>query len=234
MREPTTVGAYWGARAEPVEHCAERFASCLEELGTAHHLLSSWWRKGQSKNAASRHPVSAERSVLRDLLLAGRNRGDFSGEVLEDLGYSAGLWNKQRVSVGLSIHCGSYNERVGNALVLKLPVLDAESAVLYDPTVGRRIMHAVIESWSPEWATWITPSVRDAQDDRTKAPVVGWWTYLDGAPSAPQTLPAGVRVERTKRGTLIMLADRADAVSAGAAVKLRDEFREAGAFTRAS
>jgi hypothetical protein len=102
--EPFYLGLYWGARCEPVEVCAGRLASCLASLGRCSVSLGSW-----STRAGD---VDADADALRELLLAGVNRRDAGASPIEELGFSVGLWNRDRqVPIGVSVTCGSWSRR---------------------------------------------------------------------------------------------------------------------------
>lgn len=125
-------------------------------------------------------PVSLDMNALTDLLDEGRNRGDLDNEVIEDLGFSVGLWNGSATEVGLSAHVGSYSKSPGilNSFVLDPPKLDETSDHLYRPNTGVRIIQAIVDAWQPDHATWCSPSLWHSQEPPPREPVIGWLTYL--------------------------------------------------------
>lgn len=102
---------------------------------------------------------------MRQLLDQGVNRRDVGSDVIEELGFSVGLWNRARPAVGLSVTAGAYPSFAGvlNSVVLDFPPPEAEAMLLYDPRPAGAILEAVVESWEPDWATWTTHALRSAQ-----------------------------------------------------------------------
>jgi hypothetical protein len=120
---------------------------------------------------------------LRELLLGGRNRREDNGEVIEELGFSAWLWNRARPAVGLSADVGAYPNHpgLGNSFVLTFPAPDDDGADrLSRVGTADAVFDALVGAWDPDWATWTTNSWRGAQPRRGRGPVVGWFTYVKG------------------------------------------------------
>jgi hypothetical protein len=92
---PFYLGAYWGSRRESSLRCGQRLAACAARLGEIDEALGSWFRRAVSK-AAAKTPVDLDAESLGRLLAQGVNRRDGDGEVIEELGFSAGLWNRTR------------------------------------------------------------------------------------------------------------------------------------------
>lgn len=183
--EYSHVGAYWGDRRESLDQCAEKLTACFEEFARIDPLVASWFRKGSTK-AKSKTPIGTDLHDVRHLLERGRNRTDFGGVVIEELGYHVGVWNGNRVEIGLSATLGAFpkNWRINNRFGINLPPLNEESARLYQPAVARRLFEVVVEIFEPEWSTWVTPSLRKVQDSPPNVPDIGWMTYLsDVSPS---------------------------------------------------
>ncbi len=184
--DPFYLGVYWGSRRESSLHCGERLAACLATLGEIDEALGSWFRRAATK-AAARTPVDLNAGSLGRLLArSGVNRRDVDGEIIEELGFSFGLWNRARPVVGMSGTVGAYPSFPGvlNSVVLDFPHPEAESLRLYEPRVAEAIFDGVIAAWEPDWATWTSPALRDAQRVVPREPVVGWMSYL--------TIPGGV------------------------------------------
>ena len=187
---PFYLGAYWGSRRESSLRCGERLARCTTMLGQIDGALGSWYRRAASK-AAAKTPVGRDAESFARLLAQGRNRRDDDGEVIEELGFSFGLWNRAKPAVGMSGTVGAHPAFPGvlNSFVLDFPPPGDDAGCLYDPAVAEGIFGAVIESWEPEWATWTSPSLRDVQGVAPREPVVGWMTYLSSPVGAG--LPGG-------------------------------------------
>lgn len=97
--------------------------------------------------------------------------------------------------------------------------------------VAREIVRVVVESWQPDWATWVTRSVRNAQDRTAKDPAIGWFTYLHSGRPMPSTLPEPARVSSLSEDTLIQLGDDFGAVTPELALAVRAALDRAGALT---
>lgn len=230
VTEPFVLGAYWGPRRESVDACAMRLSRCLRELGSAHEVLASWYRKGTGRAARQKPPVATDVESLRDLLLAGRNRTDFGREVIEELGFSVDLWNRNPVEVGLGIHCGSHTTVAGimNSFVLDLPKPDASSAPLFSRDVAGGLVRTAAWCWEPDWAVLTTSSLRERQAAGPREPSVGWVTYLRDPRPIPNTLPTGVIAERLNGGTLLLVGGSAEDVPVDTVDSLRDDLTRAG------
>jgi hypothetical protein len=111
MADSYYLGAYWAARSESAPECADRLSRFLADLAKAHLLLTSWYQKGGSRADALRHSVATDAESLSLLLGASRKGRDAGLPVMEELGYSASLWNGEAAAAGLTVTCGSYSPR---------------------------------------------------------------------------------------------------------------------------
>lgn len=147
-----SVHVQWEARKENVVSCAAQvseFVHLLEELSPA---FSVWAQKSQSRKAALQNSNLDlnDTEVVTGLLLRGRNRTDVKPRtVIEELGFSIGLWNKDahEVSASLSIHCGCYSKYVGNSIILEFSPVLKKSVVTTQCQIG--ILRGMIEIWKP-------------------------------------------------------------------------------------
>ncbi|WP_206779109.1 Imm52 family immunity protein, partial [Frankia sp. CpI1-P] len=185
---------------------AVRLAGCLGQLGAAHPALATWFRKGRTKAAASGNPVSTSVDSLESMLKAGRNRTDFGGHVIPELGFRVSLWNKSPEPASFSAHCGANPETnsIKNSFLLKLPEPSESTAGLYDPHTARGLFRAVVEAWRPEWATFTSHSMREAHENPPGQLVGGWLTYLSGTPGTLATRDSRLSFERFAGGDLII------------------------------
>lgn len=226
--EPSYVGAYWGSRRESAAEAGDRLARCVSSLASYDPVLGAWFKRGASK-AAAKIPVGLDAAALGELFAKGRNRRDFGGEVIEELGFSIGLWNRARPAVGLSAKVGAYTTLPGilNSFVLELPALDGESASLYRPGTATAIFQAVVDAWEPDWATWTTHRLRNSQAPAPREPVIGWFTYLrDGAVGSSMSdisQPLGA-------GVVVRTATEFAEVDEGAVARSRQRLQRASAL----
>jgi hypothetical protein len=227
--ESSYIGAYWGSRRESARECGERLARCISALGSVDPVLGSWFRRGASK-AAAKTPVGLDAAELGERLAQGRNRRDFGGEVIEELGFSVGLWNRARPAVGLSATVGAYTSTPGvlNSFVLELPEPDDVSARIYQPEAAAAIFAAVVESWAPAWATWTTHSLRNAQNPSPGEPVVGWLTYLGEGRVSDVALP--LDIQPFGNGALLRTSAHLVDVDESSVRSIRDQLRRASAL----
>ncbi len=227
--DPFYLGAYWGHRQESSRHCAERLTAFLGRLGEVDESLATWFRRGGSK-AAAKTPVELDSESLDRLLLQGVNRRDVGGQVIEELGFSFGLWNRNRPAVGLSGTVGAYPSFSGvlNSIVLDVPPPDDEAAArLYEPAVAAAILDAVVEAWIPDWATWTSPSLRNVQDVAAREPVLGWMTYL----ASPVTVELpNVGRRPLLNGTVIEVSSQVSELSEATVLATRSSLAKAGAL----
>lgn len=220
------LGAYWGSRRETALQCGERLAACIARLSEIDGALGSWFRRGASKVAA-KTPVGSDAASLEQLLAKGVNRRDVDGEVLEELGFSVGLWNRATPAVGLSGTMGAHPSFQGvlNSVVFDFPPPEADALRLYKPIVAEAIFDAVVETWEPSWATWTSHALRNAQGAPPREPVLGWLTYV----AAPITLELpGVTMRALHGGTAIRIGSDVAGTGEGSVVAARSQLVRAG------
>ncbi len=129
-------------------------AAAALRLEAVSPLLGTWYLRGGSRAAALREPVSRDAGTLERLLERGRNRRDFGGEVIEELGYSISMWNgKEEQAASLSVTCGGFSGRVGNVALVKAS-LAGDGRVGLDPE-GFAVegLRSLVEVWQPDWVT---------------------------------------------------------------------------------
>jgi hypothetical protein len=226
--DPFYLAAYWGSRRESSLRCGERLAFCLSRLGEIDGALESWFRRGASK-AAAKTPVALDPESLGRLLVQGVNRRDVDGEVLDELGFSLGLWNRARPAIGLSGTVGAHPSFPGvlNSLVLDFPPPEAEGLRLYEPGVAEAIFDAVIEAWEPDWATWTSNALRNMQSAAPREPAVGWMTYLTAPVGGPLR---GVTSRPLLNGTVITTGKTVSSAEEAVVLDVRTQLARVGAL----
>jgi hypothetical protein len=218
VAEASYIGAYWGPREEPVQDCATRLSSMLKALGAVDPSLASWFRTGASRKAALADGIDPSVEALQDLLLKGRTHRDDAGRsIMSELGFTASIWNGQKVQIGISVRCGVSAPVPGlasNSLTVQLPVAQGEAMTLYRRDTALAVVRAVVTAWRPSWCTWTSHRLRKAQVAQPGEVVVGWATYV-ADPTGVRTdrLPAGVTAESLDPGVLLTAGDAADVVS---------------------
>ncbi len=114
-----------------------------------------------------------------------------------------------------------------NSLVLDFPPPESEALRLYEPGVAEAIFEAVVEAWEPDWATWTSDALRNAQGAAPREPVVGWMTYL--------TTPVGtdlpsVPSRSLRSGTVIRIGQDVNSAREAAVLDVRASLAKIGAL----
>src|SRR5262245_32347426 len=121
------MGLYWGARQQSLDECADLCLSTI--LSMRDCGFDGFFQLGRSRKDALRRAVDVSPESIRSLLSRGVNRRDDNRQVISELGYNLGLWSGRPddEAFGLTIHCGSYSQWVGNNVVLNLPAAGPHS-----------------------------------------------------------------------------------------------------------
>ncbi len=205
-----SMNAYWGSLRESVEECSDRLESFLLSVAEIDPLLASWFEPGDSRKSALESKVEPRPEYLLDLLVAGRDRDDLTGAVIQDLGFNFDVWNGQETEIALSIHCGSWCPQVSpNSVILSLPDVDDPSMLsLYGPGSALALVRAAIIAWSPSRVAWFGRKLKKAQGAKIGEVVVGWATYLSAERLARvERLPDDVQTEAIADGIIITIGD---------------------------
>ncbi len=177
-----------------------------------------------ARNETNRHSVSCGDS----------NRRDVDSSVVEELGFSVGLWNGDlKAAIGLSVSCGGWVSVPGvmNAFNLDLPTPgEGSGGQLYERDTALAIMRAVVEAWDPDWATLTSYGLAGAVDAGPRKPIVGWITFLADRREVPNRLPVAAREPISGRGRLLVAAERADDVDSSKLREIAEALNEAGAL----
>ena len=204
------LGAYWKARKESIDECAERLLLFFAALSTCEEILSTWYEKGRSQKQAMQKRVDIRsRDYMLNLLERGRHRRDIPRTVIEDLGFRIGVWNgadKIEKEAGLSITCGSYNPNpnLGNAVVLNLP---RELGDLCQSKRMAAVLASAATAWEPAWAGIMNHNTVGARKFKGGGPFVDWMLYLskNQVPQVP-SLPQPANVQQVgKLGSIIVV-----------------------------
>jgi hypothetical protein len=204
-----TLGAYWQARRESAEECAERLSLFLSELAATDSALSVWYEKSKSRRKAnqSRLDVGCVKT-LADLLERGQNRRDVGGDVIADLGFHVGIWNGERSlkAMSLDVTCGAYssNEQLGNNVLLDFP---EDLGSLEQRERMQQVLAATAKAWEPNWAGVYSLGAMNNRAFSPTTPFVDWMVYLSReecpAPPAEQAISV---TEINDIGTLIVVS----------------------------
>ncbi len=207
MNDAFYLGAYWGPRQESAEQCAERLAKFLKELATASDVFASWYEQGKSRRDALTRPVQTD--ALLTLVKSGRSRRDSDKSIIEDLGFTFGIWNgaSEERSVALGISCGLYwqNPNLGNSVVVNFPEALGDLA---EKERALKALMAVVRAWEPDWAGIISHASADARPFTPGLPFVDWMIYLNRSDIDRTQLPSSASVVNVDGlGTIIVTQD---------------------------
>lgn len=152
-----------------------------------------WFRPGRSRKEALKRKVdTSDIRKLRELLLKGRSRSDIGREVFEDLGFSLNFWSgaaKGEVEASVDIHCGCYNERLGNNVLVDLPHSSENLEWLRN---AQTLLRLVAEIWRPRWAGIMSKKAMRERDYNAQYPFVDWMVYV---PRLVEAVPPPSRIE---------------------------------------
>lgn len=204
------LGAYWRARRESIEQCAERLHRMFSELSACDKTLATWHKRGRSrKQALEGWADVGSREYLLSLLDRGRHRRDTDKAVIDDLGFGVGLWNGAATvekEVGLGITCGLYtsNPNLGNCVTLNLP---EDLGDLRQSERMVAVLICVVTAWEPDWAGVMSTDAMNARPFSAQVPFVDWMLYLSNTlvPQVPP-LPPPATVRKVERlGSIIVV-----------------------------
>ncbi|MFQ3591849.1 MAG: Imm52 family immunity protein [Gemmataceae bacterium] len=173
--------AYWKARKEPIDACAERLSQFLSALSACDAAFTSWFEKTTSRRKAKQKEIDFKNiTFLVDFLEKGRQRRDIRGEVMDELGFHVGMWNGAKSSkmVGLNITCGLYSTVPGiggNCVIMNLP---EELGDLIQASHMATVLAATATSWDPDWAGVMSLEGMSNRNFAADAPFVDWMLYL--------------------------------------------------------
>lgn len=206
MKETYYVGAYWLARRESAEDCAQRAASLFRRLSACDSSLSQWFEKGATIEEALSHRIEPdETDLMKVFSKQARKEGRFADE-----GFSLGLWNgvTHEAASSLSLLCGDASVWVSNFCVFDPPTRgSAEERVLQVPVLSQ-ILRAMAVAFEPEWGIATSQEHRAlvAPKSARAGTFIGWLTYFSHRRGPLPPLPAPVHTEPVEdKGTLVIL-----------------------------
>ena len=113
-------------RRRDLEDCVDDAMALFLNLTEINGDIFRWKGQGKSKKAAIRNPYVdfTNRNTVRNLLLQGRNKTDFTGEYIEELGFRLSFWNGTEdpdLAANVSFSNGNYSKYVSNVIHLEFP-----------------------------------------------------------------------------------------------------------------
>jgi len=146
------AGGLWGPRGESLESAGRRLKRFLDQLRGIHPILAEWYF-GVTRKGAPRVPIPWSEAGLREWIAAQAAwaRQGLLGNAADAPGAILGAWaGDYSASASLSARFGETDERIGNAVVLKLP--RALDPLLTDLSRGRSPVDAIVGAWEPDRA----------------------------------------------------------------------------------
>lgn len=219
------LGAYWSSRAQSIDECVEAVGVFLDSISGLSPHYSGWRLRPKYVSADSAVATTDATFSILDTLKHGRIVRDADGEVIEELGYSAALWNGADCadnSVSLSIQMAVTSQWVPNSIVLQLPD-DNAVPELYGYDKSLSALMSAVSAFVPDYCLWTSSYLTDrqAEPDRvfddgscvlgelTGVPA-GWATFLTDGRS-PQfdrsQLPEDAKAIRVEHGTVVVVGD---------------------------
>jgi hypothetical protein len=210
MIETYYVGAYWGARKESPEECAQRAQSFLQCLSQCDASLACWYQPSRTRKKTLDRPLTLELNQLADIFRRGVNRADSDKSVIKELGFyfQASNCGPAGDDFFLRVVCGDYSRISHNFCVLELPNSGPNAQRVLAMPVLMSILRCMAQAWEPDWAMAVSDEHQKLQHTHRAAgiPFTAWVTYLSRRRGTVPPLPAPVRIEFVDSlGTLIAL-----------------------------
>jgi hypothetical protein len=180
----------------------------LAKLTEINNHFEKWFLKDETRAEALRHRIGMDVGSVAKLLDHGRHRRDDDSRIMEELGFSAALWNGalDAASAAISFHCSCFHPRLKNVVLLNLPVNGGEGGQALDFEALRRIMLILVRCFDPDWGVVTSHRLRD---EIIKIPVgeptAGWSTYLSRKYGTFEPR-AGYEVERVRDMGQLLIA----------------------------
>jgi len=205
VRQRYSVRAYWAARRESIEQCADRLLEFFADLTTSDPSLAVWYEKGMSREEAlEKRAATNDRNYLLRLLDRGRNRRDFNHTIIKNLGFSLGLWNggEEGQVAGLRIHCGQYSQNFDNNVLLELPE-DLGGLRQSKRTAG--LLGSIARAWEPDWAGVMSDEAIESRNFRGDGLFVDWMVYVPNTVTG--LVPPSTVVDLPDLGSVVIVQD---------------------------
>jgi len=174
------VSIRWGARKETSIACAHRLSRFIDDIKAIDFRLSQWYLTARRKKAAT-IPLP-QRGALEEYLRSHcvQRKEVPPRNVSEDLGFSISLWTGRvaGTSASLVVRCGVSNSRVRNACTLT-PA--SSFGVTRQELVD--IVKCAVDAWQPDSVVVSSDEfLTSYMAQYTKAPQLGWLTYVSPSP----------------------------------------------------
>ncbi|WNG32444.1 hypothetical protein F0U61_01585 [Archangium violaceum] len=227
MKETYYVGAYWLARRESAEACAQRAESFFRLLASCDPSLALWFKKGRTLEEALKHRIASDAESLAEVFnQQAQKEGRFTDE-----GFSLRGWNGQthEAASTMSFLCGDASVWVPNRCLFHPPEEGpAKERVLQAPVLAR-ILRAMAVAFEPEWGIATSQAHRAmvVPESAETSAFIGWLMYFSHRRGPLPPLPPPVHIEPVEdKGTLVILTPERFTASNPAHVELARDVAE--------
>jgi hypothetical protein len=170
------IGAYWSARKEEREACAQRTLTLLEDL--RNELQHPAWFPTTSRPERLKPPIELTAQSISSLLTT--NNRDIDRIPIPELGFYLSIWNGDfKQPMGMSINCGLYSLRQSNCVVVNMPATASPSSEQID-RYGK-MLGLMIKAWEPDFAVATTMQAISTFAPVAARSIKGWFIYDKGA-----------------------------------------------------
>src|SRR5262249_51996272 len=133
------LGAYWQSRKETREEVSQRLERFFRQISIIDESLSEWFLKRERRGEADALLRLASEDIATALTV---NLRDIGGEIIAELGFSLGVWNRH---ASLSATLGAFSPFIENSVVLSHDKLSHEEIDHW-----RGLMDIAIAAFEPE------------------------------------------------------------------------------------
>ena len=223
MTDDVYFGAYWGARGESCESCAEKVRIVVAAMAASSPALTRFFEQAETKEASLSKPLAADSAVLCEWMQRLQDRRRRQKDAIDkDLGLSGGAWNGNEGSLWaeFGLRCGVKVARVGNAATLTIGRDLFREIFLSGQHIS--ILKSFIETFQAEWGVITSSVFGEAIGAQPGERIVGFVTYTEQTlqESLLRKLP---KHEPFARGRLLWLASDLPDPEDSSAVTLAQE-----------
>ena len=210
MMEIYYTAAYWLARPEAAEACAQRAERFFQGLGHCDPAWNCWYQPNNSFEEARKRPFTPNAESFQKLFA--------HEEHSIDDGFRFRLWtgDSQEETSSAGASCGSAESLIpSNCLLEPFSEGPVGERILTAP-VMTEVLRAMALAWEPEWGVVTSHEHRDlvVQGFPHAGTFVGWVMYFSRLRGSVPPLPAPVRIEPVEdKGTLVILTPERFTVS---------------------
>jgi hypothetical protein len=200
MNESYIIGAYWGSRAESLFQVRDRVLLTLLRLALVDEQFSTWYEQGMSRKKALENKLDLTEERIEKLCRKAVKRSELDDLLFAKYGFIFGLWtghaDDESSSVSFTVGGTFTVKGISNCCYITVPDEGAARDRLVQLNVAKQLMEILVDVWSPDYAVFISDTVRDKLDVGSRLGIV---TYHKVLKNTPKNLD-NVCVESTANG----------------------------------